>query len=160
MRGLMRCFIRSASVLQTVIEKLYATANYVRRSYIVPIAHYGERDMHLLTNGQWVDSSVGADPALTTWRYDSAKRHLIHTKAPVDTRMIRSPLIAVTSHAQSDLSDFFCRLRISDKQRITGNDLISLFVHQKGFLPALPLACITRNSTEIFIGMSDEPIAW
>lgn len=154
----MYCLLKSASALYSLYEKISFYASCIRRNYIIPIAHYGERDMFLLTNGQWVDTNAIIDPTMITWMYDATKRHILHTKIE-GGGLMRFPISSVVTQTDFNLSDFFSGLRITrTTQPFTCNNLISLLVHQTGVLPALPLICITRTGEDVLLEMSDSPV--
>jgi hypothetical protein len=120
--------------------------NRVRRRLLLPIAHWGGRDMALLTNGQWLDAGRGIRPEQVRWRYDS-ERHVLVREGAAEARLVRWPWLSVESAGQ-DLSEFFQGLRLSVGHQLTDDKAIMLFAHQKGWLPAGDLHIVRRDGSE------------
>lgn len=136
-----------AAWVQQKYEAALIVVNRLRRRLLLPVAHWGGRDMALLTNGQWLD--VGwCRPAAeqVRWHYDS-ERHVLVRAGAEEARLVRWPWLSVESAGQ-DLSDFFQGLRLSAGHQLTDDKAIMLFAHQKGFLPAGDLHIVKRDGSE------------
>jgi hypothetical protein len=143
----MRYVIQCAALLQTLLEWSAATLHRIRRTWVVPLAHWGGRDMVLLRDGQWVDDNVAVHPSLIQWRYDAEMRQVVHSATP-DARMVRWPWLSVVAADGSDLSDFFAGLRISAGQQLPRDKALALAAHQCGVFPHGTLTIVRRDGTE------------
>ena len=143
----MRIAIHCAALMQSLLEWSTATVHRVRRTWVVPLAHWGGRDMVLLRDGQWLDASVAVHPSLIQWRYDAEMRQLIHVATP-DARMVRWPWLSVVAGDGSDLSDFFAGLRISAGHTLPRDKALALAAVQCGVMPHGTLTIVRRDGTE------------
>jgi hypothetical protein len=143
MRGAIQC----AALMQSLLEWSTATVHRIRRTWIVPLAHWGGRNMILLRDGQWVDDSVVVHPSLIQWRYDAEMRQLIHMATP-DVRMVRWPWLSVVAADGSDLSEFFAGLRISAGHQLPRDKAMALAAVQCGVMPHGTLTIVRRDGTE------------
>ena len=135
-----------AAWIQQKYEIALVVLNRVRRRLLLPIAHWGGRDMALLTNGQWLDASRSLAASQVRWRYDSEHHVLVHAGAE-EARLVRWPWLSVVS-GEKDLSDFFQGLRLSAGHQLTDDKAIMLFAHQKGWLPEGDLHIVRRDGSE------------
>lgn len=120
--------------------------NRIRRRLLLPIAHWGGRDMVLLTNGQWMDAPRTLSGNHIRWRYDAEKHTLFHVGSE-SARLVRWPWLSVESEGR-DLSDFFQGLRLSAGHQLSDDKAIMLLAHQKGILPAGDLNIVKRDGSE------------
>lgn len=144
-----------AAWCQTKWEQAVTVCHRLRRRVLIPLAHWGSRDMVLLANGLWIDKSAwGSPPATATWIYYAERQHLvpISDTLPCDTqgeiRMKRWPWLGVTS-GTLDMTSFFTDLRIADGATLSNQKAIQLFIHQTGSVPVDPLTITLRNGEEI-----------
>ena len=143
----MRVALQCAALMQSLLEWATTTVHRVRRTWVVPLAHWGGRDMVLLRDGQWVDDSVIVHPSLVQWRYDAEMRQLIHLATP-DARMVRWSWLSVVAADGTDMSDFFAGLRISAGHSIPRDKVLSLYALQCGAMPHGTLTIVRRDGTE------------
>jgi len=120
--------------------------HYVRRRFLVPLAHWGGRDMLLLRNGQWIDAAPGVPAGQIVWRYNAAA-HQLHRSGQEGTRLARWPWLSVANESH-DLSDFFGGLRITAGQELTKDKAFMLYAHQRGHLPYGTVTIMKRTGAE------------
>lgn len=144
-----------AAWCQTKWEQAVTVCHRLRRRVIIPLAHWGSRDMVLLSNGIWIDKSEWASPPATaTWIYYAERQHLVPVSdtlpcnAQGEIRMKRWPWLGVTS-GTLDMTPFFTDLRIVDGNTLPAAKAIQLFIHQTGTVPVDPLTITLRNGSEI-----------
>jgi hypothetical protein len=135
---------------QTQMESCVTLYNRLRRTYLVPLAHAGGRDMFLLKNGQWIDAAPATPEQHIVWSYNAERNELRHTAAPVDGRLARWPWLSVSNESH-DLSDFFTGLRLSTGHTLTNDKAFMLYAHQKGHLPHGLVTIIKRDGSEEII---------
>jgi hypothetical protein len=133
--------------LQTCKERAAHWYTVVRTQYLVPLVHYGGRNMVLLRNGQWLDETQGLLSGEIVCQYDVVK-HVIHF--PGAERTKRWPWLSVCA-GDRDISDFFEGLRISVGHELSNEQVVLLFAHQRGWLPTGDLHVITRSGEEVVI---------
>lgn len=143
-----------AAWCQTKWEQAVTICHRLRRRVLIPLAHWGSRDMVLLSNGIWIDKSSWevALPPGATWIYYAERQHLVAVALPSnaqgEVRMKRWPWLGVTS-GTLDMTPFFTDLRIVDGATLPTAKAIQLFIHQTGSVPVDPLTITLRNGEEI-----------
>ena len=137
--------VRIAAWAQTKYELGLVILNRLRRRLLLPLAHWGGRDMVLLTNGQWVDASRRIPADRVHWRYSAEKHALFLTEE--GGRTVRWPWLAASS-GSADFSDFFGSLRIAAGASLPGDKAVSLLAAQKGVVPTEPLRVVLRSGEE------------
>lgn len=152
----MRYALQCAALMQSLLEWATATVHRVRRTWVVPLAHWGGRDMLLLRDGQWVDASVAVHPSLIQWRYNAEMRQLVHVATP-DARMVRWPWLSVVASDGTDLSEFFAGLRISSGHIISRDTALMLAATQCGVIPHGTLTIVRRDGTEETVHAYERP---
>jgi len=141
-------WVRVAAFFQEKLDLAMAAVHYVRRRFLVPLAHWGGRDMLLLRNGQWVDDTNGLVPEdQIVWRYDATTHQLRRAGIDSGARLIRWPWLSVLNESH-DLSEFFGGLRITAGQTLTKDKAFMLYAHQKGHLPHGTVTILKRDGTE------------
>lgn len=130
--------------IQTCKERAAHWYTIVRTQYLIPLVHYGGRNMVLLRNGQWLDEIRSEE---IVCHYDAVK-HIIHF--PGAERTKRWPWLSVMA-GDRDMSDFFEGLRISVGHTLTNEQVVLLFAHQRSWLPTGELHVITRSGEEVTI---------
>lgn len=139
--------------VQTKWELGMIILNRVRRRLLLPIAHWGGRDMVLLTNGQWVDHTQSIPDALVQAVYNSEKHAVL---GRVAARTVRWPWLSVQA-GNIDMSDFFQGLRISSGLEVSRDKALMLYAHQKGVVPSGDLHIVNRNGEEEVVPADREP---
>jgi hypothetical protein len=139
-------WVRVAAFFQEKWELAMAAVHYVRRRFLVPLAHWGGRDMLLLRNGQWVDATPSVPANQITWRYD-ATTHQLRRSEQEEGRLARWPWISVANESH-DLSDFFGGLRITAGHELAKDKAFMLYAHQKGHLPHGTVTIMKRSGSE------------
>jgi hypothetical protein len=140
-------WIRVAAFFQEKLELAMAAVHYVRRRFLVPLAHWGGRDMLLLRNGQWIDSSPSVPAGQVAWRYDATAHQLHRADTEGGGRLGRWPWISVSNQGH-DLSEFFAGLRITSGQTLPKDKAFMLYAHQRGGLPHGTVTVMKRDGTE------------
>jgi hypothetical protein len=135
-----------AAAIQNKKECATRLLNRMRRYLLLPLAHYGGRDMVLLTNGQWLDASPSIQPEQIRWRYN-VEAHTLVRQGAEGVRLVRWPWLSVAT-ATRDLSDFFEGLRITAGHSLSDDKAVMLFAHQMGWFPAEDLYIIHRDGSE------------
>jgi hypothetical protein len=143
--------IQVAAFFQTQWEHVCTLFHRCRRSYLLPYAKVGGRDM-VLINSAWFDASPLYPADLVRATY-SAERHEITGSGP-ESRLVRFKWLSAISEGR-DLSDFFAPLRLSEGLFISDDALLALYAHQKGYMPVRPLTVVTRDGVESVIGGPD-----
>lgn len=131
--------------VQTKWEEGLIVLNRVRRRLLLPIAHWGGRDMLLLKNGQWIDSTHRVPEGLIQAIYNSEKHTVFGVRE--QGRLMRWPWLSVHAGAV-DLSDFFQGLRISSGLEVSRDKALMLYAHQKGVVPMGDLHIVNRDGEE------------
>jgi hypothetical protein len=139
--------VQVAAFLQTQWENACTFYHRCRRSYVLPFARVGGRDMVILDSA-WFDASPLFPAGLVRATY-SAESHAI--VAGERNRLVRCKWLSIESEGR-DLSDFFASLRISEGLNLPDDALFALYAHQKGYMPVRPLAVVTRDGTASVIG--------
>jgi hypothetical protein len=122
-------------------------AVFVRR-FLLPLFLWKGRDMVLLRNGQWVDTSPEFAATDVQWQYDSIT-HRIVRPTTAEGPVTRWKWLSATSMQNGrDMSDFFSDLRISRGEPLADTKVIELFIHQKGWNPGMSLRVVNRMSAE------------
>jgi hypothetical protein len=151
-------WVRVAAFFQEKLELAMAAVHYVRRRFLVPIAHWGGRDMLLLRNGQWIDATPSVPIGQVAWRYDATAHQLHRVDAAVEGgRLGRWPWISVANQ-EHDLSDFFAGLRITSGQTLPKDKAFMLYAHQRGDLPHGSVTVMKRDGTEEVIHTYEDTI--
>jgi hypothetical protein len=144
-------WVRVAAFFQEKLELAMAAVHYVRRRFLVPLAHWGGRDMLLLRNGQWVDAAPGVPTCQIAWRYDAANHQLHRSMQEGEgQRLARWPWISVANQ-EHDLSDFFGGLRITAGQELAKDKAFMLYAHQRGNLPHGTVTIMKRTGEEVVV---------
>jgi hypothetical protein len=146
--------VRTIAFLQQLYIACWRYVNLFRRQVLLPLALRGGRDMLLLKNGQWVDTTVNAGPH-AIWRYDAERHSVTHLASPGGTRLIRWPWLSV-ANAQHDLSDFYEGLRITAGHTLSRENAFMLYAHQRGSLPHGTFTILTRDGAEHAIHTYEE----
>lgn len=121
----------------------------IRRSLLSSLIHAGTRDMVYLTNDTWVDVGSGYPAEQFTWRYDAEHHRILRSTERIEERAGRWHWLSVVEESSGrDMSDFFAGLRISSNATISGAQALSLFTHQKGWMPQGTLVVIDRYGAE------------
>jgi hypothetical protein len=147
--------VRIAAWAQTKYELGLVILNRLRRRLLLPLAHWGGRDMVLLKNGQWVDAGHRIPAASVRWRYNAEKHALFLTES--EERTVRWPWLAASS-GSADFSDFFGGLRIAAGGSLPGDKVISLLAAQKGVVPVEPIRVVLRTGEEEVLTAEGLPV--
>ena len=139
--------IQVAAFFQTQWENVCTLFHRCRRGYVLPYAKVGGRDM-VLIDSVWFDASPLYPAALVRATY-SAESHAII--AGERNRLVRCKWLSVVSEGR-DLSDFFAPLRLSEGLLLSDDALLTLYAHQKGYMPVRPLTVVTRDGVESVVG--------
>jgi hypothetical protein len=139
--------------IQTQWELSLILLNRARRRLLLPIALWGGRDMMLLTNGQWIDSTRTVPDVLVQAFY-SAEHHTLSNKS--GGRNVRWPWLSVRAGV-IDMSDFFQGLRISSGLDVSRDKALMLYAHQKGVVPVGDLHIVNRDGEEEVIRADGPP---
>lgn len=107
----------------------------------------------VLIGSAWFDASPLFPAALVKATY-SAEKHEITDAS--QSRLGRCKWLSVSSEGR-DLSDFFAPLRQSDGLYLSDNELLTLYAHQKGYMPVQPLTVVGRDGSQSVLGGSTEP---
>lgn len=148
-------WVRVAAFFQEKWELAVAAVHYVRRRFLVPLAHWGGRDMLLLRNGQWIDTAPSVPTEHVAWRYDAAA-HQLSRSGVEGARLTRWPWLSVLNESH-DLSDFFGGLRITAGHMLAKDKAFMLYAHQKGHLPHGTVTILKRDGTEEVVHTYEEP---
>ena len=146
MNKIMRLLITFLAYFQTLKPSICKIANIIRRQWILPFAAAGGRDMVLLTNRSWIDANDSI-PSSCVATYYNSDTHTVQT-AGRQGRLGRLPWLSVIAHGK-DISEFFCRLRMSDQVCLTDEEVLMLYAHQTGWLPTGELDVTLRSGDEV-----------
>jgi hypothetical protein len=144
--------LQAASFIQTSIETCFKSYHYLRRSYLLPWAHSGGRDMIYLTSGAWTDYSDEITPDKIQFVYDSKNKRIRLLTEDDQARTVRWPWLSATNDGR-DLSHFFADLRISRSCTVETPVVLMLFVHQNGWIPTGTLSVVLRDGSDEEIPM-------
>lgn len=86
--------------------------------------------MHLLPNGHWVSTSMGVSVEEIVCTYDAGKHTIV---SPLVATTLRWPWLSVLVD-DTDISDFFDGLRISEGLTVSDSSVLMLYAHQKKVL--------------------------
>ena len=103
------------------------------------------RNMYLLTNGHWIDTTTTVPTNMIDMTYDSEKHAIVADSPPGPTT--RWPWLSVITTEEEDISDFFSSLRISTGCCIPATTVMMLYAHQKGVLYSRGLIILKRDGT-------------
>lgn len=148
-------WVTAAAWVQGWITESLIFVNRLRRRLVLPLAHWGGRDMVLLRNGQWLDAA-GVSDSHVEWRYSSEKHELRHHTDISGGRLVRWPWLSVGNESH-DLSDFFEGLRLSAGHTLSKDKAFMLYATQKGHLPHGTVTIIKRNGDEEIVHTYEEP---
>jgi hypothetical protein len=128
------------------METVYSWINHqwllFTRRLVLPALVYSGRDMILLKNGLWIDTTSVIPEDQIAWHYDSITHRLTHGSGPLQ----RWQWISAVSGCGRDMSDFFADLRISrGVPPLTTAKVIELFIHQKGWVPSRNIKITRRD---------------
>ena len=141
--------MRIAALAQTGYEMGLVILNRVRRS-LLPLAHWGGRDMLLLKNGAWVDAHAEVPTGQVAVRY-SAEQHVVlpATTSVGPARSQRWQWVEA-SQGSRDMSEWFSGLRLQGGALITPKDALMLYAHQNAWVPCeqTPVRILTRRGQE------------
>jgi hypothetical protein len=157
----MSTWIHIASFLQTKLEQGIRILHRIRVRIVLPIAHWGGRDMYLLTNGSWVDSSTHVSEQHILWKYNSEK-HILILNENAETRLQRWPWLSVqlvpanterTDENENEIenekiSSFFTSLRSTRGYELPIKNALMLYAHQKGSFITGKLHVTYRDGSE------------
>ena len=146
MNKIMRLLLILLAYFQTLKISICKIANIIRRRWIYPYAAAGGRDMVLLTNRSWIDANDSISPSCVAIYYNSDT----HTVQPAGYRgrLGRLPWLSVIARGK-DISEFFCRLRMSEQVCLTDEEVLMLYAHQTGWLPTGELDVTLRSGDEV-----------
>lgn len=102
--------------------------------------------MVLLTNRSWIDANSSIPPTCIAMYYDS-DAHIVHSIG-YRGRLGRLPWLSVIANGK-DISEFFCRLRMSEQVCLTDEETLMLYAHQTGRLPTGVLDITLRSGDEV-----------
>ncbi len=145
--------VQIMAYIHTIMTKCILFLHACRRS-VLPHFLKGGRDMKLLTNGSWVESTVHVPDCQIAWRYDSQRHHLHHVDHGSDSGLARHGWISVV-HADRDMSEFFSGLRHTRGQTPTNDSLLMLYAHQMGWCPFGSLQIMNRSGDEHVLDISE-----
>jgi hypothetical protein len=144
--------IQVAAFFQTQWENACTLFHRCRRSYVLPYAKVGGRDM-VLIGSAWFDASPLYPASLVRATYSAEKHEITRSEGG---RLVRCKWLSVTSEGR-DLSEFFAPLRQTDGLYLSDEELLTLYAHQKGYMPIKPLTVVGRDGSESVIGSPREP---
>lgn len=105
-----------AALLQTGIEYI---SSFFNTRY----------SMNLLRNGHWVSTSMVVSADEIVCAYDAGKHEIVS----LESKTIRWPWLSVLV-GETDISDFFDGLRVSEGLTISDSSALMLSAHQTGVL--------------------------
>ena len=148
--------IQVAAFFQTQWENVCTLFHRCRRSYVLPYAKVGGRDM-VLIDSAWFDVSPLYPAALVRATYSAERHEIIGPLSVPSGRLVRCKWLSIVSEGR-DLSDFFAPLRLSEGLYLSDEALLTLYAHQKSYMPVQPLTVVGRDGVESVVGGPREPV--
>jgi hypothetical protein len=134
-------FLQLAAFIQTISETIYHYINQFCGT---------SKDMVLLHNGHWLDTSIRVSQFDIRCVYNAANHTIMLVDEP-GQRTTRWPWLSVVTRDGVDISEFFSSLRIGADVRLFQLDVLMLYAHQRGILHLRGLEVMGRDGAPIII---------